>query len=139
MNNTDCIFCKIVAGTIPSTKVYEDEASVAFLDISPIHPGHTLVIPKDHHENILEIAEGTLKHLTGSVQKVARGVKDATMADGISVITLTGEAAGQTVFHIHFHIIPRYHNDGLKGWAHGTYKTVSEKIEMSEKIKQALE
>ncbi|MFA6006458.1 MAG: HIT family protein [Candidatus Paceibacterota bacterium] len=133
----DCIFCKIIRGEIPCEKVYEDEFVLSFLDINPVMPGHTLVITKEHHANILEVAEGTLERLATRVQKVARGVKDGTLADGIFVSTLSGEAAGQSVFHIHFHIIPRYENDGLVNWPYKPYAP-GEREEVAKKIKTAL-
>ncbi len=135
---SECLFCKIVAGEIPATMVYEDEQALAFLDINPVNFGHTLVVPKEHHKNVLEIAEGTLERLITRVQKVARGVKDGTGADGIVVSTLSEAAAGQSVFHIHFHIIPRFESDGLRNWPHKTYKNQEEAAEVAEKIRTAL-
>ena len=93
----DCIFCKIIAGDIPSSKVYEDEEVLAFLDISQVTPGHTLVVPKKHARNLLEM-----------VSKVAKKVEAATQAKGMNVISNMEEVSGQTVFHTHVHIIPRY-------------------------------
>ena len=104
----DCIFCKIVAGDIPSSKVYEDEEVLAFLDISQVTPGHTLVVPKKHARNLLEMDETTTAQLFARVSKVAQKVKAATQAKGMNIISNMEEVSGQTVFHTHVHIIPRY-------------------------------
>lgn len=104
----DCIFCKIVAGDIPSSKVYEDEEVLAFLDISQVTPGHTLVVPKKHARNLLEMDETTTAQLFARVSKVAQKVKVATQAPAMNIISNMEEIAGQTVFHTHVHIIPRY-------------------------------
>src|SRR4051812_3172618 len=97
----DCIFCKIIAGEIPATKIYEDDICLAFLDIQPVNPGHTLVIPKGHHKNILEIPDETLKHISTILKKLGKAVMEGTRAEGINVTINTGSIAGQTVFHAH--------------------------------------
>lgn len=104
----DCIFCAIAAGEIPSKKVYEDEDVYAFLDINPASEGHTLVIPKLHFEGLLDTDEKTLFSLISKVKKIAAMQKAAYNADGFNILQNNGEASGQTVKHIHFHIIPRY-------------------------------
>ena len=104
----DCIFCKIIAGDIPSSKVYEDEEVLAFLDISQVTPGHTLVVPKKHARNLLEMDETTTAQLCARVSKVAKKVEAATQAKGMNIISNMEEVSGQTVFHTHVHIIPRY-------------------------------
>ncbi|MFC3927456.1 HIT family protein [Streptococcus caprae] len=104
----NCIFCKIVAGEIPSSKVYEDEDVLAFLDISQATPGHTLVIPKEHVRNVLDMSADTAQSLFARVPKIARGLQKATGADGMNIINNNEEAAGQTVFHAHIHLLPRY-------------------------------
>lgn len=104
----DCIFCKIVAGDIPSSKVYEDEEVLAFLDISQVTPGHTLVVPKKHARNLLDMDETATAQLFARVSKVAKKVEVATQAKGMNIISNMEEVAGQTVFHTHVHIIPRY-------------------------------
>lgn len=114
----DCIFCKIAKGDIPCQKVYEDDKILAFLDIMPVHKGHTLIIPKEHHENILDMPEDTLAELAKTAKKVSKAVKEATKADGFNVTQNNGAAAGQAVFHFHLHIIPRFKGDGLKTWPH---------------------
>lgn len=114
--NPTCIFCKIVRGELPSTKVAEGENFVAILDIHPVHPGHTLIIPKAHHENIFDLPPELLASLMKEVQRIARGVKDATTADGINIMMNNLRASGQLVDHAHIHIIPRYADDGLRHW-----------------------
>lgn len=114
----DCIFCKISAGEIPSAKVYEDEDVYAFLDISQVTKGHTLVIPKKHVKNIYETNEEIASQLFARVPKISQAIDKSFTPKGINVLSNTGEAAGQSVFHLHLHLIPRYdESDGFKpGW-----------------------
>ncbi len=110
----DCIFCKIINGEIPSAKVYEDEDVYAFLDISQITKGHTLIIPKQHTENIYETSEEIASKFFARVPKVANALKETFKPVGINILNNNGEAAGQSVFHLHIHLIPRYdENDGF--------------------------
>ncbi len=119
----DCIFCKIVEKKIPSAIVYEDKHSLAFLDINPLNPGHTLVIPKKHYETIADIPEKDLVELAKAVRKVAIAVEKATGAQGLNVTQNNGKAADQLVPHSHFHIIPRFEGDGLfSRWETKKYK-----------------
>ena len=104
----DCIFCAIAAGEIPSFKVYEDDLVVAYLDINPFTKGHTLVIPKAHSQGLLETPNETLAAIIVRVKKVAAHLKAALPCDGFNILQNNGEAAGQTVHHVHFHIVPRY-------------------------------
>jgi len=104
----DCIFCAIAAGEIPSFKVYEDDLVLAYLDINPFSQGHTLVIPKTHSECLLDTDEATLAAVVARVKKVAAHLKFALPCDGFNILQNNGEAAGQTVKHLHFHIVPRY-------------------------------
>ncbi|MDO4814851.1 MAG: HIT family protein [Gemella sp.] len=104
------IFEKILDKEIPSYKIYEDEHVYAFLDVFPVTKGHTLVIPKKHSRNILDCEPETAAHIGAALPKIANAVKDAFGADGINVMQNNEEYAGQTVFHLHFHIIPRYEN-----------------------------
>ena len=133
----DCIFCKIVSGEIPSHKVYEDNWSLAFLDIAPSSYGHTLVIPKDHFENIYTLPDETLARLALSAKKVAVAVKNATLCDGVNLIMNNEKNAGQIIFHAHIHIIPRKENDGLKLFPHGSSAN-EELIILSGKIKEQI-
>ena len=112
---SDCIFCKIVAGEIPASKVYEDDHFLAFLDISQVTPGHTLVIPKRHARNLLEMTPDETADLFNIVSRVTKKVESATQPQGMNIISNMEEIAGQSVFHSHVHILPRYsQEDDLK-------------------------
>ncbi|MDO4961239.1 MAG: HIT family protein [Eubacteriales bacterium] len=113
MKKDDCIFCKIANGEIPSNTVYEDERFRAILDLSPAVKGHTLIIPKDHFDDLLSASDEVLSDAVKLAKKIGNGVKEALGCDGINVVQNNGEAAGQTVHHLHIHIIPRY-ADGEK-------------------------
>jgi len=132
----DCIFCRIVAGEVEAFKVYEDDDSLAFLDINPAAPGHTLVVTKVHAENIFDIDEIDLRRLVGAVKHVAAKIRAAIGSD-IMVVQNNGSTAGQVVDHIHFHIIPRTEGDGI-GLARGRVELSREQLqELAEKIKTA--
>ena len=109
----DCIFCAIAAGEIPSFKVYEDDLALAYLDINPFSKGHTLVIPKAHAAGLLDADDKMLSELVLRVKKVAAHIKEKLGCDGFNILQNNGEAAGQTVRHIHFHIVPRWNGDPL--------------------------
>ncbi len=115
VSEKECIFCRIARGEIPSKKVFEDSESFAFLDINPRNPGHTLVIPKKHVETLMDMEEEDAGALFMSVHKVAGKVMAATKAQGLSISQSNGTAAGQLVSHAHFHIIPRFANEGPPG------------------------
>jgi histidine triad (HIT) family protein len=108
------IFAKILRGEIPSHRVYEDEHTVAFMDVMPQAPGHVLVVPKAPSRNIFDADPATISHAITVVQKIANAVKDAFDADGVLVLQFNEPAAGQTVFHLHFHVIPRHDGIPLK-------------------------
>ncbi|QQR61351.1 HIT family protein [Candidatus Uhrbacteria bacterium] len=133
----ETIFSKIIAGEIPCEKVYEDDYAFAFLDITPVHLGHTLVVPKVWSENLLDTDPEILAHVIKAVQKVAKAVKEATGADGINLHQNNGEAAGQKVFHLHFHVIPRFADDGYQLW-HGKSEDQESLKQIGEKIRQVL-
>ncbi|WP_174730613.1 HIT family protein [Mesobacillus harenae] len=105
---SDCIFCKIVNGEIPAAKVFENEHVVAFLDISQVTKGHTLVIPKVHKENIYELDEEVAANLFKTVPAIANALKSAYNPIGMNILNNNGEKAGQSVFHFHMHLLPRY-------------------------------
>lgn len=107
----NCIFCKIVKKEIPAEIVYEDSKFSVFLDISPASKGHCLVVPKEHHKDIFDIPDSMLKEMSLMIKKTANTVKNALKADGINIIFNNGRSAGQLVFHIHAHVIPRYEKD----------------------------
>lgn len=132
-----CIFCKIIKGEIPCNKVYEDENNFVFLDVNPINPGHTLLIPKEHYENIHEMPDELLEKTMPVVKKIADAIKSAVGATGINIGQNNGASAGQAVFHYHMHIIPRFENDGLKHWPGKPYM-LGEAEEITEKIKSVL-
>jgi len=129
----DCIFCKIIAGEIPCTKVYEDDACLSFMDIGPISPGHTLVIPKKHFELISELTADETAALFRPVARLAAAVKAAVGADGINVLQNNGSSAGQVVAHLHIHLIPRWPGDGLG------FRWPSKKADFEVLAKQAAE
>jgi histidine triad (HIT) family protein len=108
------IFTKIISGEIPCFKVYESSAALAFLDISPVCKGHTLVIPKREVENIFDLEKEDYEGLMEGIYETAALLKEKLGADGINIFSSSGEAAGQTVMHLHFHLLPRFEGDGLK-------------------------
>ena len=134
----DCLFCKIIKGEIPSTKVYEDEKCLAFLDINPINKGHVLVIPKEHTKDLYDISEDSLKAISVVAQKVAKAVKKATGAQGVNLGMNNESAAGQVIFHAHFHVIPRFPGDGHEHWKGTPYPEEAEKESIGENIRKAL-
>jgi histidine triad (HIT) family protein len=111
---SDCIFCGIVAGTMPAERVYEDEHTVAFLDIAPACDGHILVIPRAHSDDIHTTDPANLAAVAATVQLMAGRVSGALGAEGVSVVQSNGRAAGQTVFHYHVHVLPRYDGDPIR-------------------------
>ncbi|OGC80338.1 hypothetical protein A2943_01055 [Candidatus Adlerbacteria bacterium RIFCSPLOWO2_01_FULL_51_16] len=133
----DCVFCKIVAAEIPSEKVYEDADTLAFLDIKPNSPGHTLVIPKKHSENLYDIDDHSLATVMRTVQRVAIALKKAVQAEGINIAMNNERAAGQIIFHPHLHIIPRFAEDGYRHWPKKDYKE-GEAAAVAQKIRAAL-
>jgi histidine triad (HIT) family protein len=113
MLDEPCIFCKIVSKQAPSSIIYEDEAVMVFLDIRPLNLGHTLVIPKTHYVDIFDIPEKELSQIHKVAKLVSFAIKKATAADGISIIQQNGKAAGQDIFHIHVHVVPRFEGQKL--------------------------
>lgn len=111
------IFSRIVSGDIPAIRVYEDDATLAFMDINPAARGHALVIPKDEHADLFSIPPETLAAVARTVQRVALAMREVLRPDGVNIIQNNGAAAGQTVFHYHVHIIPRWEGDNaLRLW-----------------------
>jgi histidine triad (HIT) family protein len=110
----DCLFCKIVAGELPSQRVDEDERTVAFMDINPAPRGHALVVPRRHAANLLEIDHDDLAATVTAAQRLARAAVERFDADGVNLINSCGAVAWQTVFHFHIHVIPRYEGDPMK-------------------------
>ncbi|HEV8677731.1 MAG TPA: HIT domain-containing protein [Stellaceae bacterium] len=111
--DANCIFCKIVQGEVPCFKIFEDRETLAFMDISPVHDGHCLVIPKAHFATVFEIAPRTIAAAARTAALVAKAVNQAVKPDGINLIQANGPGAGQSVGHFHFHVFPRKMNDGV--------------------------
>lgn len=130
----DCLFCKIITKEIPATIVYEDEHTLAFLDNNPNSAGHTLVIPKDHSQNIYGISEESLARTILTVKKVAVALKNGLEPDGINLAMNNEPAAGQVIFHAHIHVIPCFTKDGFER-KHITYAE-DEKESVAEKIRE---
>ena len=119
----NCIFCKIANGIIPSATVYEDDDFRAILDIAPAHKGHIIVLPKSHADNLYSLDDEVAAKALPLVKRLAKALKAATGCDGINILQNNETAAGQTVFHLHIHIVPRYEGDGiLPVWPQGSYE-----------------
>ena len=119
----NCIFCKIVAGQIPSAKVLETDSAIAFLDINPVAPGHVLLVPKEHSTTLVHTAPAVLAAIAGELPRLARAVLTATGAPGLNLLQNNGREAGQVVNHIHFHLIPRKPGDPFRvHWPAGKYE-----------------
>jgi histidine triad (HIT) family protein len=114
MRDPDCIFCKIVAGELPSAVVDEDERTIAFMDISPATRGHALVIPREHAADVLSVGAEDLQAVAIASKRLAARVKERLGADGVNLLNACGAVAFQSVFHFHVHVIPRYEGDGLR-------------------------
>ncbi len=129
----NCIFCEIAAGKAPVEIIYEDENVLSFLDIKPLNIGHALVIPKRHYENYLDLPADELRNITLISQKIAAKIVKAFEPDGFNIIVNSGKAAGQSIFHFHYHIIPRYSDDKVKfnivfkSYGNGEMKQIAEK------------
>lgn len=138
--NPECIFCKIVAGQIPSTRVYEDEDTLAFMDIGPIVRGHTLVIPKQHYDPITNLPDALLAKVVAVAKRIAGAQLKGLHADGVNLFQANGSSAGQVVPHVHFHVIPRFQADGHKwNWAAGKYDNLDQMQALADAIRQAME
>jgi len=116
MENKDCVFCKIINKEIPAEIVYEDKNFLAFKTIEPVSTGHTLVIPKEHAENVLDIEQAILEKLSGVAQNIAKDLVKNQAATGVNLLHAAGKDAQQSVFHFHMHVVPRYENDNLDLW-----------------------
>ncbi|MBQ9536195.1 MAG: HIT family protein [Desulfovibrionaceae bacterium] len=131
----DCIFCAIVQGKIPSAKVFESDKLYAFLDLNPANKGHTLLIPKEHCTNILDVDPIIGKEFLDAVQRIAPAIMHVTSAQGFNVFQNNGKVAGQEIFHLHWHIIPRFENDGVPLWKQGAYDSQEEMNRLAAAIK----
>lgn len=120
MKDENCIFCKIAGGEIPSKTIYEDEEFRVILDLGPATKGHALILPKNHSANLYELPEDTAAHVMVLAKRMAVQMKEKLHCDGFNLVQNNGEIAGQTVFHFHMHLIPRYKDDGQRiAWEPG--------------------
>ena len=133
-----CIFCKIVRKQAPSSVIYEDDTIIVFLDIRPLNMGHTLVIPKAHYVDIFDIPEKELSQMYKVAKQVSFAIKKATNADGISIIQQNGKAAGQDIFHIHVHVVPRFEGQKLPPFSELKEVERAKLDALARKIKQQL-
>ncbi len=132
----NCLFCKIIAGEIPSAKLYEDDYVYAFLDLFPINFGHVLVIPKEHHTSVATIPEETAGRMFLVASRVGAAMRHALDADGFNFHLSDGTTAGQVVMHAHLHVIPRWNEDGFHwNWRQLKYEPMEKQMEYCEKLK----
>ncbi|MGQ9688196.1 MAG: HIT family protein [Desulfobaccales bacterium] len=117
----ECIFCRIAAGQAPATRIFETDKVLAFLDIAPVHYGHTLVIPKQHYETLLDLPDDLWLEMGQVSRRVAQALQEVMFARGFNVMMNNFDAAGQVVFHAHVHIVPRFLSDGLHLFPQGRY------------------
>jgi histidine triad (HIT) family protein len=134
----DNIFAKILRGEMPCAKVFEDDLALAFLDLFPQSQGHTLVLPKVTARNLFDIEPEALQSLIVRVQKVARGVRTVLNPDGVTLMQFNGAAGGQSVFHLHFHIVPRWENAAIKGHGEAGMADKDELSALAQKIAAAI-
>ncbi len=135
---TDCLFCKIISGEIPCTKVYEDATVLAFLDIHPVNIGHTLIVPKAHHINLYDTPDVTLAQMMSASKKLSIAIKNALNTDGINIEMNNDSVAGQIIFHAHMHIVPRFLGDGFTHWNGARGYQENEITEVAQKISASL-
>lgn len=138
MSDNSCIFCKLATGEFSSATVYEDDLFRAILDISPASKGHTLLLPKKHAANLFELEEPEVSKAFSVAKKLSVAIQKTLQCDGINILQNNGTAAGQSVFHFHIHLIPRYENDGITiPWEALSYSD-GEAVELANKIRQNL-
>ncbi len=122
LRDPECIFCRIIVGDVPSSRVLENDAAVAFLDIRPVNHGHVLLVPREHHASIADLSDEAVAETAVLIPRLVRAVMKATGADGLNLIVNNGRAAGQTVDHGHWHLIPRFNVDAVDWpWPHAEY------------------
>ena len=128
MKKDDCIFCKLANGVIPTNSLYEDDVAKVIFDAGPASSGHVLILPKEHFDNVYALDDDTAAHVFQVAVKVAKALKEGLNLEGLNIVQNNGEIAGQTVFHFHMHIIPRYKGDTVNvGWKPG--EVTDEEIE----------
>ena len=136
---SECLFCKIAAGEIPATVVYEDDHVVVIMDIGPIIKGHALVIAREHYDPITDTPDDIVAKLHQAAKKIAAAQVNGLGADGVNIMQNNGKAAGQEVPHIHVHVIPRFNGDGHHwNWNAGKYKDFDEMAELARKMQKCL-
>lgn len=135
----DCIFCEIAAGELPSACIYEDDDFKAFLDISPAVKGHVIIIPKQHAENLFDLSDEEASKIFVIASSIGKAIKDELNCDGLNVLQNNGEIAGQTVFHFHMHLIPRFKNDNVKITWNSTEYDKNEMEQLKDAIKRKLD
>lgn len=139
---SECIFCNIIAGDVPASVVYRDENAWAFMDIQPVNPGHTLVVPTAHAAGLTDLDADTGGHLFRVGQRVAAALYDSRVnCDGVNFVLADGEAAGQEVFHVHLHVVPRFKGDGFAfqhGSGYGNLPAREELDEVAEQLRSAM-
>lgn len=133
-----CIFCSMLRGEVPYVELFSNEHLFAFLDIGPLNKGHALIVPKAHYATMFEVPADFGLVLLPAMQRLGKAVIEATGASGLNVVQNNFSASGQAVFHVHWHLIPRFEGDGLLKWTPGKYVSTEEMLELGEKIKQAL-
>ncbi len=134
----NCIFCKLANGVFPTNKIYEDDDFTVILDVAPANAGHSLILPKQHYANIFEIDDEILGKAMKLAKKIASAMMDELKCDGVNIVQNNGVAAGQTVFHFHVHVIPRYEKEGCAiGWPQKTPED-SELAALAEKLSAKL-
>ncbi len=139
MNRDDCIFCKIVAGDVPATRIYEDDDVLAFMDIGPLVKGHALVIPKAHYDPLDAMPAELLANVMRVVQRLVKAQRKGLGAEGVNVHQANGAAAGQVVHHVHVHVIPRFHNDPHHwNWQPQSYASMDEAAALAACMRAAL-
>ncbi len=126
-----CVFCRIIRGELPCAKLYEDDKVIAFLDINPVCPGHSLLVPKAHFATLMDLPPELGEPVLKVAGKLGRAVMEACKADGLNCVQNNFAAAGQMVFHVHWHLIPRFNRDGLMPWAPGKYESQARISEMA--------
>lgn len=143
MHQPDCIFCKIVRGEIPCQEILRTDEALAFLDIQPVHPGHVLVIPLAHHATLLDLPDDESVPVGASLMRALRDVARAVMAHtgaaGVNIMQNNHAAAGQVVFHMHFHVIPRFPDDGLRLWPQSSYASSEAMAAMAAGLRACLQ
>jgi len=132
----ECVFCKIVAGEMPSHKIYEDDKVVAFLDINPVNPGHTLIAPKVHYDNVLDTPDDILQHMIVVIKKITPAILKGVGSESCNIEINNGAIAGQIIMHNHWHIMPRFKDDGHRLLFEGEPYKEGEAEKIAGKIKE---